>query len=76
MSKRQATPKWADKFRVDLVYTKARRLEIWLGEEFHVDHIVPVLSEFVCGLHCEANLQILPKKENISKGNRFWPNMW
>jgi hypothetical protein len=41
----------------------------------HVDHIVPLVSKFVCGLHCEANLQLLPGPENQRKGNRVWPDM-
>lgn len=74
--KLNATPSWANKFLVDTIFEKARRLELWLGGEFQVDHIVPIMSNYVCGLHCEQNLQILTKAENLSKGNRFWPDMW
>ena len=42
----------------------------------HVDHTVPLKSKLVCGLHCEANLRLLPGRENQAKSNRIWPDMW
>lgn len=46
-----------------------------------VDHAVPLYGEVndvhvVCGLHCEANLAIIPLRENKAKGNRHWPDIW
>ena len=38
---------------------------------FHVDHIIPLVSDKVCGLHVENNLRIIPAEENISKGNKL-----
>ena len=66
---RIAIPLWHEKENVLIVYEKAREL----GME--VDHIVPVTSDFVSGLHCWHNLQLLKRTENRSKSNKFWPDM-
>lgn len=69
-TKLQATPAWADQTAIARLYALA------VATGLEVDHIVPLQSDLVCGLHCAANLQLLPRKENISKGNRWWPQMW
>lgn len=42
---------------------------------WHVDHIIPLQSLLVCGLHCGFNLRVIPAEENIKKGNRWWDDM-
>jgi hypothetical protein len=74
-TKLQATPEWADANAIAYFYKQANNLTR-LGVDTHVDHIVPLQNRLVCGLHCEANLQLLTAKQNISKGNRWWPDMW
>jgi hypothetical protein len=73
--KLQASPKWADKDAIKEKYEEAAFLTDILGEPYHVDHIVPLKSPFVCGLHVEFNLQVIPGSENCSKQNRHWPDM-
>jgi DNA repair exonuclease SbcCD ATPase subunit len=67
----KATPTWFEQERdkVDLIYVKAREFG------FHVDHIVPLRSKKVCGLHTWANLQLLAPEINRAKGNYNWPDM-
>ena len=69
----RATPEWRDHEKVLQIYKEARRLTRKTGIPHHVDHIVPLNSRLVCGLHNEFNLQILPATANLSKHNRHWP---
>lgn len=73
--KLKATPSWADKECIADLYKLAAIFNS-TGINIHVDHIVPLKSKTVCGLHCESNLQLLSASDNISKGNRYWPDMW
>ena len=62
--KLKATPKWADLYKIKCFYDSR-------PEGYHVDHIVPLQGERVCGLHVLENLQYLTAAENLSKGNKF-----
>jgi hypothetical protein len=73
--KRRAVVKWADPMAIRALYLEAKRLTAETGITHHVDHVVPLNHSLVCGLHCESNLQVLPKRDNLSKGNRWWPDM-
>jgi hypothetical protein len=57
------------------IYKEAKILSEAYSFTFHVDHIVPLNSPFVSGLTCLANLEPLSAEANISKGNRWWPDM-
>ena len=70
-SKRRATPKWANRERMVEFYKEAERLTAETGISHHVDHIYPLQGKVVCGLHCEANLNVITQFENIQKLNRM-----
>lgn len=37
--------------------------------DWHVDHIIPLKGKEVCGLHVWNNFAVIPKVENLRKGN-------
>lgn len=74
-AKRQAVPAWSNRDKIKEFYETANGLGMLTGEWHDVDHIVPLQSDIVCGLHCEANLQVLIRKENRMKSNCQWPDM-
>lgn len=57
-----------DWYRVKAIYQEAQRLRV-RGEDVVVDHIEPLLSPWVCGLHHSANLRTVSRSENARKGN-------
>jgi hypothetical protein len=74
-AQKAATPTWADWDAIEAVYLAAAQRTQETGALHHVDHIVPLKSALVCGLHVPANLQVLPAFDNQSKSNRRWPDM-
>jgi len=60
----QRLPAWADKEAIKDFYINC-------PQGYHVDHVIPLRGKTVSGLHIVENLQYLPAKENISKGNKF-----
>lgn len=68
--KLQATPDWlTEEHLEDIEWC------YWLAghdsENLHVDHIVPLQGNNVCGLHVPWNLRVILAKDNLSKSNKF-----
>ena len=69
--KLKATPLWANKGYVLLFFKLAKIESERTGMKVEVDHIIPLTSKEVCGLHCEDNLQLLFSVDNKRKSNKL-----
>jgi hypothetical protein len=74
LKKAKATPLWLtleQLYNMQCTYKVAAQLSETSSQKWHVDHIVPIRGKDVCGLHVPWNLQLLPAKMNMQKGNRI-----
>lgn len=72
-AKSERMPSWLNSgqlFEMECVYTYCSALRK-AGLDYHVDHATPLRGQSVSGLHVPWNLQVLPGRENMSKGNTF-----
>lgn len=70
-AKLNATPRWHEVDKCQEMYERCACLTKETGTEYHVDHIIPLINNVVCGLHCYDNLQILTATDNMKKGSNF-----
>lgn len=68
---KESIPSWYETELVQQFYVKRDKLNKKWQTNFQVDHIIPILSKTVCGLHCWANLQLLDASVNQSKYNSY-----
>lgn len=71
-AKLNATPHWLTQEHLDQIemcYVEALALRMYTGQEYHVDHIVPLQGKAVCGLHVPWNLRVILAKDNLAKSN-------
>ena len=71
IKQKAATPAWADRAAMRAIYNESVRISRETGLKRHVDHIIPINSKLVCGLHCETNLRIISATANMQKHNRL-----
>lgn len=69
---RDASPPWLttkQKAEIRSLYQIAITMTKVTGEQYVVDHIWPLRSDAVCGLHVPWNLQVITQRENLAKSN-------
>lgn len=71
---REATPPWVTRkhktemrelYKISITMTKTT------GVLYVVDHIIPLRSDLVCGLHVPWNLRVITQEENLRKSNKL-----
>jgi hypothetical protein len=71
---RNATPAWItkeQKLAMRQLYLQAQQMTQITGERYVVDHVVPLISDEVCGLHVPWNLRVITQEENLKKSNKI-----
>lgn len=74
LSKKGAVPIWyseLDKFILEEMYYMCTQRKAATGIEHEIDHIIPLNSDIVCGLHWHKNWQILTEADNRQKSNKL-----
>lgn len=66
---------WAHLEETRDIYELAVLATKLMGKPYEVDHIVPMRSPLVCGLHVPWNLRIIDRTENRRRQNKSWPDM-
>lgn len=69
---RSAMPPWlspAQKKQIRELYKVAITMTKTTGEQYVVDHIHPLRSDVLCGLHVPWNLRVVTQAENLKKSN-------
>ena len=71
---KKSTPHWLDSEQVWMIseiYSLCSLRTQITGVPHHVDHIVPLNGNTVCGLNVPWNLQVLTAKDNFKKSNKL-----
>ena len=71
---REATPPWISrKHKIEMreLYKISITMTQTTGVLYVVDHIIPLRSDLVCGLHVPWNLRVITQEENLKKSNKL-----
>lgn len=69
-----SVPGWFPRWKIQLLHAWSKILTERTGVEHVKDHIIPLNHPYVCGLTVGENLQVITRKQNGSKSNRWMPD--
>ncbi len=72
-AKLERTPPWVDWEKIDEIFSIAETRTLETDVKHEVDHVIPLQGKLVSGLHVHTNLQVITKKANNEKINKFDP---
>ena len=78
-NQKKALAAWTDvemQSKILEMYVAAAEMTAATGIHHQVDHVVPLRSNQVCGLHVWWNLQVIPAGENKQKSAKFDVCLW
>lgn len=73
-SKISATPNWLTNSQIKEIadkYALSKKMSSITKIDYHVDHIIPLQGDNVCGLHVPWNLRVIKGQLNLTKGNKL-----
>lgn len=73
-TKLKSIPSWSgelDSFAITQAAELCRLRLAATGFAWEIDHMIPLQANEACGLHCAANLQVIPMTLNASKQHRM-----
>lgn len=70
---KEATPAWFDKEKYnELIRLRNRNnFRYPMNAPYHIDHIIPLQGQNVCGLHVHTNMRVIRGSDNVRKSNCF-----
>lgn len=68
---KKATPSWVDDERIKTKIKEREAMTRLTGILHHVDHVIPIQGENVCGLHVAENMRVIPARDNLAKRNKY-----
>ena len=71
LAKRNATPTWVCLESLEVKHKERITMSRLTGVPHHIDHIVPLQGDNVCGLHVPWNLRVITAEHNLSKHNKW-----